>query len=176
MRKSIYILILTVVISLLSANTVNAQNPIISNQFTADPTAKVFNGKVYLYPSHDIVSPVERLKDWFCMADYHVFSSDNLVDWTDHGVIVSQKTVPWVREDSYSMWAPDCVCRNGKYYFFFPSVSRDSDAKGFSIGVATSDTPQGPFIPQLHPIKGIRGIDPCVLIDRDGQTMAASVW
>ena len=61
-----------------------AQNPIIHDQFTADPTARVFNGRMYLYPSHDIESPVEELKEWFCMADYHVFSSDNLVDWTDH--------------------------------------------------------------------------------------------
>ena len=60
---------------------VKSQNPIISGQFTADPTARVFNGKVYLYPSHDIPSPVEHLKEWFCMADYHVFSSSNLTDW-----------------------------------------------------------------------------------------------
>ena len=63
-----------------------SQNPIINHSFTADPTARVFDGKVYLYPSHDIKSPVERLKDWFCMEDYHVYSSQNLVDWTDHGV------------------------------------------------------------------------------------------
>ena len=56
----------------------SAQNPIISGQYSADPTARVFNGKVYLYPSHDIPSPIEKLKEWFCMADYHVFSSDNL--------------------------------------------------------------------------------------------------
>ena len=54
-----------------------SQNPIISHSFTADPTARVFDGKIYLYPSHDIKSPVERLKDWFCMEDYHVYSSQN---------------------------------------------------------------------------------------------------
>src|SRR5690606_35441631 len=89
--------------------SLSAQNPIIRDQFTADPTARVFEGKLYLYPSHDIPSPIERLKEWFCMADYHVFSSDNLVDWEDHGVIVSQESVPWVAPESYSMWAPDCV-------------------------------------------------------------------
>ena len=94
-----------------------AQNPVISGQFTADPTAKVFDGKIYLYPSHDIPSPIERLKEWFCMADYHVFSSENLTDWKDHGVIVSQENVPWVENDSYTMWAPDCVFKDGKYYF-----------------------------------------------------------
>ena len=60
---------------------VSAQNPIISGQYSADPTARVFNGKMYLYPSHDIQSPIEKLKEWFCMADYHVFSSTNLTEW-----------------------------------------------------------------------------------------------
>ena len=64
-----------------TAYVVCAQNPVIKGQFTADPTARVFNGRVYLYPSHDIPSPIEKLKDWFCMADYHVFSSSNLTDW-----------------------------------------------------------------------------------------------
>ena len=64
--------------------TAEAQNPIIRNQFTADPTARVFNGKVYLYPSHDIYPPEGQRQDWFCMEDYHVFSSENLTDWTDH--------------------------------------------------------------------------------------------
>ena len=67
----------------------SAQNPIIRNQFSADPTARVFGDRVYLYPSHDIFPPEGQRKDWFCMEDYHVFSSDNLTDWTDHGVIVT---------------------------------------------------------------------------------------
>lgn len=146
-----------------------AQNPIISNQFTADPTARVFEGKVYLYPSHDIPSPIEKLKEWFCMADYHVFSSENLTDWYDHGVIVSQDNVPWVDSESYSMWAPDCVYRDGKYYFYFPSTSNDKNRRGFNIGVAISDKPYGPFQPEEKPITGISGIDPCVLIDDDGE-------
>ena len=144
-----------------------AQNPVINGQFSADPTARVFNNKVYLYPSHDIPSPVERLSDWFCMADYHVFSSDNLMDWQDHGVIVTQNKVPWVQPDSYSMWAPDCVCKNGKYYFYFPS-SPKGGGRGFAIGVAVADRPEGPFVCEQEPIKGVSGIDPCVLIDDDG--------
>lgn len=144
-----------------------AQNPIISGQFTADPTARVFEGKVYLYPSHDIPSPIERLKEWFCMADYHVFSSDNLTDWTDHGVALSQEDVPWGDPNSYSMWAPDCVCKDGNYYFFFPASPQGG--KGFNIGVATSDKPYGPFKPLDKPIEGVNGIDPCVLLDKDGQ-------
>lgn len=146
---------------------IQAQNPIITGQFTADPTARVFEGKLYLYPSHDIPSPIERLKEWFCMADYHVFSSENLVDWTDHGMILSQENVPWVDSESYSMWAPDCVYKGGKYYFYFPASPKGK--KGFNVGVAIADKPYGPFKPLPEPIKGVGGIDPCVLLDTDGQ-------
>jgi len=145
---------------------VSAQNPVIRDQFTADPTARVFNNKVYLYPSHDITPPEGQRQDWFCMEDYHVFSSENLTEWTDHGMIVTQNKVPWVRRDSYSMWAPDCVYRNGKYYFYFPSAP--AEGGGFAVGVAISDSPEGPFIPEPEPIKGINGIDPCVLQASDG--------
>jgi hypothetical protein len=100
------------------------------------------------------------------MEDYHVFSSENLTDWTDHGVIVTQNKVPWVRTNSYSMWAPDCVERNGKYYFYFPSAPKDG--RGFGVGVAIADRPEGPFICEPEPIKGINGIDPCVLQASDG--------
>lgn len=162
MRKTL----LSTVVLCLAASAVQAQNPIIRDQFTADPTARVFNNKVYLYPSHDIVPPVGQRQDWFCMEDYHVFSSENLTDWTDHGVIVTQNKVPWVRPDSYSMWAPDCVERNGKYYFYFPSAPKDG--RGFGIGVAVADRPEGPFICEPEPIKGISGIDPCVLQASDG--------
>ena len=146
--------------------SVAAQNPVIRDQFSADPTARVFNNKVYLYPSHDIMPPEGQRQDWFCMEDYHVFSSENLTDWTDHGVIVTQNKVPWVRPNSYSMWAPDCVERNGKYYFYFPSSPKDG--RGFAVGVAIADSPEGPFIPEPEPIKGINGIDPCVLQASDG--------
>ena len=106
--------LLPLTLGLMPFVTSTAQNPIIRDQFTADPTARVFNGKVYLYPSHDIVPPEGQRKDWFCMADYHVFSSENLIDWTDHGIIVSQEQVPWGKPDGYSLWAPDCVEKNGK--------------------------------------------------------------
>ena len=143
-----------------------AQNPVLRDLYSADPTARVFNGKVYLYPSHDIMPPEGQRQDWFCMEDYHVFSSENLTDWTDHGVIVSQDKVPWVRPNSYSMWAPDCVYRNGKYYFYFPSAP--AVGGGFAVGVAVADRPEGPYIPEPEPIKGISGIDPCVLQASDG--------
>jgi hypothetical protein len=164
------------ILSLLTmvSNLSFAQNPIVRNQFSADPTARVFNGKVYVFPSHDIPTPSEKpgRKDWFCMADYHVFSSENLTDWTDHGMIVSQNKVKWVDSTSYSMWAPDCIERNGKYYFYFPANKTVADAngrKGFGIGVAIADKPEGPYIPLPEPIKGVNGIDPNVFIDKDGQ-------
>ncbi len=159
---------------LLAINSLSAQNPIVRNQFSADPTARVFNGKVYVFPSHDILTPEGKglRKDWFCMADYHVFSSENLTDWTDHGMIVSQNKVAWVDSTSYSMWAPDCIERNGKYYFYFPANKTVPDAngrKGFGIGVAIADQPEGPYVPLAEPIKGVNGIDPNVFIDKDGQ-------
>lgn len=154
-----------------SGQPATAQNPFITNQFTADPSARVFGDRVYVYPSHDIpCGPGRGRVGWFCMEDYHVFSSANLTDWTDHGVIVTQNKVPWVKPDSYSMWAPDCIARNGKYYFYFPSTPRDSTTgKGFTIGVAVADAPTGPFVPQPTAIKGVHGIDPNVFIDKDGQ-------
>jgi hypothetical protein len=165
-------LILSLVV--IGINNLSAQNPIVRNQFSADPTARVFNGKVYVFPSHDIPTPPEKpgRKDWFCMADYHVFSSENLTDWTDQGMIVSQNKVSWVDSTSYSMWAPDCIERNGKYYFYFPAnknVAEANGRKGFGIGVAIADKPEGPYIPLPEPIKGVNGIDPNVFIDKDGQ-------
>ena len=145
----------------------SAQNPIIRDQYAADPTARVFNNRVYVFPSHDIPAPEGQRKDWFCMADYHVFSSENLTDWTDHGMIISQEQVPWGKPDAYSMWAPDCVYKNGKYYFYFPNAPKSG--RGFAVGVATADKPEGPYTCEPKPIKGISGIDPCVLIDDDGQ-------
>ena len=147
---------------------VTAQNPIIHNQFAADPTARVFNNRVYVYPSHDIVPPEGARQDWFCMGDYHVFSSENLTDWVDHGVILDQKDVQWGNPTGFSMWAPDCVEKNGTYYFYFPNGSRIG--RGFAIGVATAKSPEGPFTCEPEPIKGISGIDPCVLMDNDGQS------
>jgi len=149
----------------------SAQNPFITDQFTADPSARVFNNTVYVFPSHDILASEGKGRiGWFCMEDYHVFSSSNLTDWTDHGVIVKQNAVPWVKKDSYNMWAPDCIFRNGKYYFYFPATPQDTTdtGKGFTIGVAIADKPEGPYTPQPKPIKKVRGIDPNVFIDKNG--------
>lgn len=150
----------------------DAQNPIVRNQYSADPSARVFGDRVYVYPSHDILATEGKGRvGWFCMEDYHVFSSANLTDWTDHGMLITQNKIPWVKPDSYSMWAPDCIERNGKFYFYFPTSPKDTVAygRGFRIGVAIADKPTGPFIPQPEPIKDVRGIDPNVFIDKDGQ-------
>ena len=150
----------------LAGTLMPAQNPIIKGQYTADPTARVFGGKVWLYASHDIISPVEPERKWFCMADYHCFSSEDLVHWTDHGVILDQKDVPWGNPEGYSMWAPDCVERGGKYYFYFPDAPKEG--RGFAVGVAVADRPDGPFTPQEKSIQGVFGIDPCCLLASDG--------
>ncbi|MBV5313341.1 MAG: family 43 glycosylhydrolase [Prolixibacteraceae bacterium] len=170
--KNFKLLILSILV--ITSGLGFSQNPIVRNQFTADPTARVFNNRVFVFPSHDIPTPDGKglRKDWFCMADYHVFSSENLTDWKDHGMIVSQNKVAWVDSSSYSMWAPDCIERNGKYYFYFPANKTVADAngrKGFGIGVAIADKPEGPYVPLPEPIKGVNGIDPNVFIDKDGQ-------
>lgn len=163
MKRSI---IFFIGITLFCNASIQAQNPFIMDQFTADPTARVFEGKIYVYPSHDINCGT----NWFCMQDYHVFSSENLVDWTDHGVIVHQDDVDWVDASTNTMWAPDCYEKNGKYYFYFPAIADSTKGvKGRSIGVAVSDKPYGPFVPEKKPIEGVRGIDPNVYIDHDGQ-------
>ena len=163
--------LLVLFLATLNNENILAQNPIITNQYTADPSARVFGDRVYLYPSHDIPhAPGKGRANWFVMEDYHVFSSANLTDWKDHGVIVTQNKVPWVKPESYNMWAPDCIERNGKYYFYFPATPKDTRAtKGFTVGVAVANKPEGPFLPQEKSIAGVKGIDPNVFIDKDGQ-------
>lgn len=174
MKTLITSLSMLVTLLFIQSTDVSAQNPFIRDQFTADPSARVFNNKVYVFPSHDIQAPEGKglRENWFCMEDYHLFSSENLTDWTDHGMIVSQYDAPWIDSTSYSMWAPDCIERNGKYFFYFPANTNVVDAngrKGFGIGVAIADKPEGPYTPQKNNIEGIKGIDPNVLIDKDGQ-------
>lgn len=139
---------------------VYAGDPILPD-FHADPSARVFNGKLYLYPSHDGAGA----RDWSKMVDWHVFSTNDMKTWTDHGAVFSLKDIKWADKEA---WAPDCVARNGKYYFYFPA--------GGQIGVAVSDSPTGPFKDALgHPLvrkkeAGIRYmIDPNIFIDDDGQ-------
>lgn len=162
MKKNLLTLAVMAFISTMAV----AQNPLIKDHFNADPSAIVVGDRVYVFPSHDIPAPWDYArKDWFCMADYHVYSSDNLIDWVDHGMILDQKEVPWGNPTAYSMWAPCCIEKDGKYYFYFPNSSKSG---GFAVGVAIADHPEGPYEVVPEPIEGINGIDPCVLKASDG--------
>lgn len=143
----------------------NKKRYLADHLYTADPSAHVFNGKIYIYPSHDIDAgiPENDLGDHFDMRDYHVFSMDS-VDGpvTDHGVALDVKNVPWAGRQ---MWAPDVAYKAGRYYFYFPLKDKNDI---FRIGVAVGDKPEGPFVAQENPIKGSFSIDPAVLDDGDG--------
>lgn len=145
--------------------SLNAQNPIFTHLYTADPSARVFNDTLFVYPSHDRDSAT-----WWDMEDWHVFSTVDMVNWTDHGVALSLSDLSWA--EKYA-WAPDCGYRNGKYYFYYPT---DQDY----IGVAVSDKPTGPFVDPLNrpmisrETPGVSAkrdlIDPCVFTDDDGKS------
>ena len=138
---------------------------LVGHMYTADPSAHVFDGKIYIYPSHDVDAgiPENDLGDHFDMRDYHVFSMES-VDGpvTDHGIALDKKDIPWAGRQ---LWAPDAACKDGKYYLYFPLKDKNDI---FRIGVAVSDKPEGPFIPEANPIKGSFSIDPAVLDDGDG--------
>jgi len=140
--------------------------PLVEHIYTADPSAHVFDGKIYIYPSHDIDAGLLE-DDWgghFGMEDYHVLSLDKPGGTTtDHGVALHVKDVPWAERQ---MWAPDAAYKNGTYYFYFPAKDR---AGIFRIGVATSKSPSGPFRAQPEAIKGSFSIDPAVFVDDDGR-------
>src|ERR1043166_2268547 len=119
---------LLALVSLLASGLAQAQKRIFP-EYAADPSARVFQGKVYLYPSHDLAGN----KNWD-MFDFHVYSTEDLRKWTDHGVIFSLKDITWADKQA---WAPDCIERNGKYYLYFAAEGQ--------IGVAVSDRPTGPF-------------------------------
>ena len=140
--------------------------PLITDIYTADPSAHVFDGRLFIYPSHDIDAGVkpDDLGSHFAMRDYHVLSMDRIGGKvTDHGVALDIKDVPWAGRQ---MWAPDAAEKGGRYYLYFP-VKDKEDA--FRIGVAVGSAPQGPFKPQPAPIEGTFSIDPCVFKDSDGQ-------
>ena len=139
--------------------------PLVTDNYTADPSAHVFNDKLYIYPSHDIDAGIPEDDDGghFDMRDYHVYSMDTPGGpVTDHGVALDIKNVPWAGRQ---MWAPDAAEKDGTYYFYFPVKNKDDV---FQIGVATADSPTGPFTPQAAPIEGSFSIDPAVYKDADG--------
>jgi beta-xylosidase len=151
-----------------------SQNPLHfgSNIKTADPSAHVWkDGRLYLYTSHD----VECQPDFF-MKDWYVFSSADMVNWTNHGSCLSVKDLKWA--DNYA-WAPDCVYKNGKYYFCFPAgngikdrINPSKSTKWMGIGIAVSDSATGPFKDAIgKPLWTTPyANDPCLFIDDDGKS------
>jgi hypothetical protein len=139
--------------------------PLVKHIYTADPSAHVFNGKIYIYPSHDVDAgdAFDDLGSHFAMEDYHVLSMDSPTsEAVDNGLALHVNDVPWAAKQ---MWAPDAAEKDGKYYLFFPAKNH---AGIFKIGVAVSDSPVGPFTPQPEAIKNSFSIDPAVFKDDDG--------
>ncbi|MFZ5938949.1 MAG: glycoside hydrolase family 43 protein [Bacteroidota bacterium] len=138
---------------------------LVDNLYTADPAVHVFNGRLYIYPSHDIESGIQEndLGDHFDMRDYHIFSMDAPEGTvTDHGIGLDLADIPWAGRQ---LWDCDAAFKNGRYYLYFPAKDKTDI---FRIGVALSDRPEGPFKALEAPIPGSYSIDPCVFADRDG--------
>ena len=147
--------------ALLNCLNVNAQRPIIQTKYTADPAPMVYNDTVFLYTTHD-----EDDAEGFKMQDWLLYTSTDMVNWTDHGVVASLKSFDWVKRDN-GAWAEQVVERNGKFYMYCP-------IHGNGIGVLVSDSPYGPFKDPLgKPLVWQKehwdDIDPTVFIDEDGQ-------
>ncbi|MBN1961532.1 MAG: glycoside hydrolase family 43 protein [Deltaproteobacteria bacterium] len=142
------------------------KTPLISNIYTADPSAHVFDGKIYIYPSHDLDDnpPSSNQGDHFGMKDYRVFSLNSMQcgPLIDHGEALNIENVPWAQKQ---MWAPDAAFKNGTYFLYFPAKDKNGI---FRIGVAASPSPTGPFTAQPQPIPGSYSIDPAVFVDDDG--------
>jgi len=139
---------------------------LVPDLFMADPSAHVFDGKIYIYPSHDVESGIAENDngDHFDMNDYHVYSLDGIVaKAVDHGVILAVKNIPWAGRQ---LWDSDVAFKNGKYYLYYSLKDRNDV---FHIGLAISNVPEGPFVPQENPIKGSYSIDPCVFADKVGE-------
>lgn len=148
-----------------SGDTAFTSGPLVTHIYTADPSAHVFEGKIYIYPSHDIDAgvPEDDLGSQFDMRDYHVLSVDSIGGKViDHGVALDIKDVPWAGRQ---MWAPDAAEKDGKYYLYFPAKDKNDI---FRIGVAIGSEPEGPFKAQPEPIEGSFSIDPSVFEDDDG--------
>src|SRR5690606_33119383 len=143
---------------LLHVYNANAQNPIVQTMYTADPAPMVYNDKIYLYTSHD-----EDNATWFVMDDWKLYTTEDMINWTDHGVVASYKTFHWAKGDA---WAIQVVERDGKFYLYAPITSAINNRP--AIGVAVSDSPYGPFYDPLgHPLVQTKegDIDPTVFID-----------
>lgn len=154
--------LLGIVFFLLIAVCAKAQNPIIQTKYTADPAPMVYNDRLYLYTTQD-----EDGSTWFTMDNWRVYSTADMVNWTDHGVILSYTDFEWGKSDA---WAAQCIEKNGKFYMYVPMISKTNN-RG-AIGVAVADSPLGPFYDPLGKplVQSEWGdIDPTVFIDDDGE-------
>lgn len=151
-----------ILVSGLLTTTALARNPIIQTNYTADPAPMVHNGVVYLYTTHDEDATI---RNFFTMNDWKCYSTTDMVNWTDHGTVLSFKDFDWARGDA---WAGQVVYRNGKYYFYVPLNKKNG---GNVIGIGISDSPTGPFKDALGKpfLEGGGYIDPTVFIDDNGQ-------
>lgn len=142
------------------------RKPLVTHIYTADPSAHVYEGKIYIYPSHDIPHNGEDNDngDEYQMQDYHVFTMDGIdAECVDQGEVLNMRDVPWVRDQ---MWAPDVVYKNGKYYLVFPARDKEGN---FRLGIAISEKPEGPFTAEENYIEGSYSIDPAAFMDDDGK-------
>ena len=139
---------------------------LVPGDYMADPAVHVFNDRLYIYPSHDWESgiPENDNGDHFNMKDYHVFSTDDPMkgEIVDHGLVLTTEDIPWAGRQ---LWDCDVAEKDGKYYMYFPLKDQNDI---FRIGVAISDRPEGPFIPQPDPMRASYSMDPAVLNDGDG--------
>lgn len=142
---------------------------LVPGDYMADPAAHVFNGRVYIYPSHDreTGAGMNDNGDHFQMKDYHVFSTDDIMNGevVDHGVVLDTEDIPWAGKQ---LWDCDVAEKDGKYYMYFPLKDKNDV---FHIGVAVADRPEGPFTPMPDPIRGSYSIDPAVFKDGDDYYM-----
>lgn len=142
-------------------------NPLSRMHGAADPDVQVWDGEVWMYCSQDRnVDSTKHKHHYDAMDGYHVFSSNDMVSWTDHGEIFHSSDVPWAWKKGGFLWAPGSARKNGKYYLYYPIRNRDGK---WCIGVAIGASPKGPFEDTGHPMEGLNGIDPKVFIDDDGQ-------
>lgn len=140
------------------------KKPLVTHIFTADPSAHVFEGKIYVYPSHDSDKDYVSKDDGsqYMMEDYHVLRIDDLDSpAVDCGEAIHMRDIPWVKQQ---LWAPDAAYMNGKYYLIFPAKDNDGI---FRIGVAEGDRPEGPFTAYESWIPGTYSVDPAVLVEDD---------
>ncbi len=143
----------------------NAQKPVVQTSFTADPAPMVYKDTVFLYTGHDEdYAPAGQSQ--FRMKEWLLYTSTDMVNWTDHGAVASLKNFSWVKDKENGAWAAHCIERNGKFYLYCPMPG------GMGIGVLVADSPYGPFVDPIGKplIKNSReDIDPAVFIDEDGQ-------